>query len=163
MANTDNVKTNSSELNNGNDKGTPTPKKRRHVAPMWRILGKARKVFDAQLLKTNEVKRTCIATFMNAEVQDSAKFWGDFIEQVEKLMDSRKYLRDCKVLGYEPENVAEHIVFLGSATINKVLKNGLKETLGNDLHLYKDRFSPKDADIYVSNVTAFKEKVAPME
>lgn len=142
---------NSIEKANGNS----TQRKRKSVPPMWRILGKARNVFDVQLSKSNEIKLQCIEKFMNAEIKDTDKFWSDFMEQVDKLLDSRRYITECMSLECKPENIAEHIVFLGSATINKVLKDGVQKTLGNDLRLYTERISPKDADVYRSSIVGF--------
>lgn len=132
-------------------------KKRKPIAPMWRILGKARTVFEAQLSRSNEVKLKCIDKFMNAEVHDSDKFWIDYFEQVSMLLDSRRYLAECKQLSCDAANLAEHIVFLGSAAINKVLKNGVFNTLGNDTVLYNERLSPVEDRIngYREKVTAF--------
>lgn len=90
----------------------------------------ARPVFDVQLKKDNEIKLACINKFMNAAYSDANKFWADFMEQVNILLDSRRYCRECKILGLKPEYVAEHIVFLGSATMKKVLKDGVSRTLG---------------------------------
>ena len=78
------------------------------------------------------------------------KFWSDFMDQVNTLLDSRKYCRECESLGYAPECVAEHIVFLGSAIMKKVLKDGVYRTLGADVRLYGKRFSPRDADRFLS-------------
>ena len=136
-------------------------KKRRTIPPMWRILGKARKIFDAQLSRNNDVKLECINRFMNAETQDAEKFWGDYFEQVAKLLDSRRYVLECQRLNCDPTNLAEHIVFLGSSSINKVLKDGIYNTLGNDIRLYTDRLTPaKETDIYRNEVTAFMYEVA---
>lgn len=153
MANIENVK--GGVTANGNEPNNDR-KKRKAIPPMWRILGKARKVFDVQLNKTNDVKLKCITNFMNAETQDPDKFWGDFFEQVENLIDSRQYALECSRLGCDSIDLAEHIVFLGSATINKVLKNGIYNTLGNDFRLYKERFSPIEADKYRKDVVAFR-------
>ena len=77
-------------------------------------------------------------------------FGADFMEQVNILLDSRRYCRECEILGLKPEYVAEHIVFLGSATMKKVLKDGVSRTLGADVQLYGKRFSPEDADKFLS-------------
>ena len=77
---------------------------------------------------------------MNAAYSDANKFWADFMEQVNILLDSRRYCRECEILGLKPEYVAEHIVFLGSATMKKVLKDGVSRTLGADVQLYGKRF-----------------------
>ena len=136
--------------------------KRQGVPAMWRILGKAKKTFNAQIVKDNAMKLKCIKMYMAVETNDAPKFWGEFMRLVDRLLDSRRYVRECKQLGCEPDNVAEHIVFLGSATLNKVLNYGVLNTLGNDLKLFVDRLSPADADIYRDDIIAFlkEEKTA---
>ncbi|MCI5716887.1 MAG: hypothetical protein MR292_00660 [Alistipes sp.] len=130
---------------------TQVSRRRRPMTPpMWRVMKQARPVFEVQLKKDNEIKLACIEKFMNAAYSDVSKFWSDFMEQVNALLDSRKYCRECENLGLAPECVAEHIVFLGSATMKKVLKNGVYRTLGADVHLYKERFSPNDASLFLS-------------
>ena len=128
-----------------------TSRRRRSTTPpMWRVMTQARPVFDVQLKKDNEIKLACIDKFMNAAYSDANKFWADFMEQVNILLDSRRYCRECELLGLKPEYVAEHIVFLGSATMKKVLKDGVSRTLGADVQLYGKRFSPEDADRFLS-------------
>lgn len=128
-----------------------TARRRRSTTPpMWRVMTQARPVFDVQLKKDNEIKLACINKFMNAAYSDANKFWADFMEQVNILLDSRRYCRECKILGLKPEYVAEHIVFLGSATMKKVLKDGVSRTLGADVQLYGKRFSHEDADRFLS-------------
>jgi len=109
---------------------------------MWRVLTKARKMFNPQITKSVDIKRQCIVTHFGDLYPDVDKFWAEYQEQCEILLDSRKFHKDCKSLELIPENVAEHIVFSGSAIINKVLKKGV-ETLGLDLQLYRDRVSPQ--------------------
>lgn len=124
---------------------------------LWRVLSKARKKFDAQLSenKDNETKLKCIRMYLATETGDAPKVWGAFMKEVEKLLDSRRYLNECKGFSIKPENLAEHIVFLGKAAVNNVLKDGILYTLGNDFKLYTERFSPKDADIYRDDIIAF--------
>ena len=129
-------------------------KKHRTILLIWMVLSKARGVFNAQLSRSNDIKLECITRFMDAKTLDADKFWADYFEQVAKLLDSRRYLMECNSLNCDPANLAEHIVFLGSAAINKVLKNGIYNTLGNDIHLYKERLSPQRADIYRDAETA---------
>lgn len=64
------------------------------------------------------------------------------------LLDSRRFCRECKALGYKAENVAEHVVFLGSAPMRKVLREGVQNSLGASIQFYKERFSPTTADAY---------------
>ena len=87
-----------------------TSRRRRSTTPpMWRVMTQARPVFDVQLKKDNEIKLACINKFMNAAYSDANKFWADFMEQVNILLDSRRYCRECEILGLKPEYVAEHI------------------------------------------------------
>ena len=151
----------SENTSKGSKKGNGT-KKRPPVPAMWQILKKAQKTFTAQLEKNNENKLHCIVMYQRADMNDAARFWGEFMKQVDRLMDSRKFLRECNVLGYEAINVAEHIVFLGSGKVNRVLKNGIHTTLGNDLYLYSARLSPKEADVFRERIetTLSNEQVA---
>ena len=138
--------------------------KRQGIPTLWRILGNAKKTFNAQIIKDNNMKLKCIERFVATETNDGSKFWGEFMRFVERLLDSRRYVRECRQLGYDPANVAEHIVFLGSATLNRVLNYGVLNTLGNDLKLYPDRLSSPEADIYRDDIIAFlkDEKVAQL-
>lgn len=122
--------------------------KRHEIPALWKVLGKARPVFTVQISKTNEVKASCIQRFMPALYADENLFWIEFMEQVNILLDSRRFCRECKALGYQPENVAEHVVFLGSAPMRKVLREGVQNTLGASIQFYKERFSPVEADNY---------------
>ena len=47
-----------------------------------------------------------------------------------------------------------HIVFLGSAIINRVLEYGIVATIGNDHTLYKDQFTDK------SIVTKYRDLIS---
>ena len=123
-------------------------KKRPGIPAIWKVLQKAKRAFEPQLTITNEVKLQCIEKQIGAFFPDPTKFWSEFMTQAGKLMDSMRYLRDCANLGVSPMNVAEHIVFLGSATINKVLKNGVENTLARDLELYVDRLSSESANVF---------------
>lgn len=125
-----------------------TASKRHEIPALWKVLGKARPVFTVQISKTNEVKASCIQRFMPALYADENLFWIEFMEQVNILLDSRRFCRECKALGYQPENVAEHVVFLGSAPMRKVLREGVQNTLGASIQFYKERFSPVEADNY---------------
>ena len=147
--------TNASENTAKGNRKNASNQKRQAIPAMWRILGRAQKAFEAQLEKDNRVKLKCIESYLVAEMNDVPRFWNEFMEQVEKLLDSRKYVRECQQLEYDPTNVAEHIVFLGSSTLNKVLKYGVQSVLGSKLMFYGDRFSPEFAEKYRAKISAF--------
>ena len=124
-------------------------KKKRPVSILWHRLAEAFKGFTYQIAKSNEVKLQCVEkAFEN--VSDVEKMWGQFMAEVNRLLDSRRYYAECATLGVTPENLAEHIVLLGKGTVNKVLANGIIATIGTDYLLYVERFTrPEDVDIYL--------------
>lgn len=136
-----------------------TPK----ISPYWSILTKARKSFDKQLFKSNELKMQCLDFHKSANgnltiIENFSRF---FDAQIDTLMDSKKYALEAIALDYNPEILAEHIVLLGSGAIKKVLKNGIENSLGLDLQHFKESFMThrmKKDD--VKKDTQKKEKVS---
>lgn len=118
-------------------------KKRPAIKLIWRILGKAKHTFNAQIEKTNEVKLACLKKFAGGTCYDLQKFHGTYMEQVERMTDSKRYCKDAEAAGCDPTILATHIVFLGSATVNRVLKLGLQNTeVARDIDLYREAFLP---------------------
>ena len=127
---------------NQNTETTPKKVTRKPTPKIWAVLSKARKSFDAQLNKSNDIKRQCVKKFSAGEYADQEKFYNDFMEQVETLYDSKKFCEAAEAHKVEPKILATHIVFLGS-TMNKVLKEGLDNSpVAGDLNLYKEAFMP---------------------
>ena len=67
---------------------TTTRRRRSNALPIWSVIAQARPVFNVQLEKSNSVKLKCIEKFMHAAYADSDKFWSDFMEQVNMLLDT---------------------------------------------------------------------------
>lgn len=131
----------------------PVQSRRRSQPTIWKVLTQARRIFDAQLEKDNRVKLKCIENFMPTYQHDSSRFWSEYMEQVGKLLNSRHYTNEAAQLGCDAFYLAEHIVFLGSTMINKVLKNGIRKTIGNDYQLYKERLSPAEVtEVHINNM-----------
>lgn len=137
--------------------------KRHEIPALWRVLSKARQVFDMQINKTDQTKTECIRHFMSMAYVDENLFWMDFMAQVNLLLDSRKFCRECLRFGYKPENVAEHVVFLGSGPMRKVLRDGVSHTLGAKIQNYKERFSPEQANNYRDSVEDMPAAAKPVE
>jgi len=57
---------------------------------IWAVLMKARRIFDKQLNKSNELKLQCIYNFMMNEFNDEEEFWAAYFLQVNRLLDSRR-------------------------------------------------------------------------
>ena len=118
-------------------------KKRAAVPQIWTVLKRARKTFDAQLEKSNQVKLTCLKMYSGAANGDQQKFHDSYMEQVGRLTDSNRYCKAAEAAGCDPNTLATHIVFLGSATVSKVLKEGLANAgILRDIELYKEPFLP---------------------
>lgn len=83
--------------------------------------------------------------FISTVTIDSVKFWADYMDEVNILLDSRKFERECAELGVDKTNIATHLVFLGSGMRNRVMQYGIRSVIGNDYILYKDRFVPDEA------------------
>ncbi len=133
-------------------------KKRKAISSLWTVLNKGRKKFEAQLTKSNEIKLACLEPFVSAAFADVEKFWSEYRQQMEKLLDSRKFIKECENLKVNPENVAEHIVFLGSTMINKVLNNGVANILESDLRLYVDSFVSEKTKIFHEETVSISEE-----
>ena len=131
--------------------------KRKPIPVLWQVLGKAKRVFDVQIDKTNDVKLRCVERFMGTDAHDVEKFWLNFQDQVDLILDSKRFERQCDQLALNPEIVAEHIVFLGHATVKRVMAYGI-EHLGNEVSLYKERFT---ADRLKSKLQPKPEQNAP--
>ena len=124
---------------------TPKGKAR---SQFWSVITKARRTFEKQLHKDNKVKLESIEHFIPTISPDSLKFWADYMDEVNILLDSRRFGKECADLGIDPTVLATHIIFLGVGTRNKVLKNGIKNTIGNDYHMYDKQFLPEEAMIF---------------
>ena len=138
------------KMNNQNENAPEKEqkKKRAAVSPFWTVLNRARKTFDVQLVKNNETKLNCLKKYSGAEYDDQQKFHGAYMEKVERLTDSVRYCKAAEAAKCDPTVLATHIVFLGSATMNKVLKLGLENAgILRDIELYKEPFLP-DAQAY---------------
>ncbi|MCX4334584.1 MAG: hypothetical protein OSJ55_06855 [Bacteroidales bacterium] len=148
---TESVKSNASEKSGVKMRPAKKP------STIWSVVGKARRKFDAQLTKTNDVKRTCLDNFIKAEFTDEEKFWSEYMDVANRLLDSKRFEKECGELGVAPRILATHIVFLGAGKVNEVLKKGIVATLNSDYILYKDKFTPDTADKYAMDYDAMEE------
>lgn len=131
-----------------NVKGTEPARPQRNASgtsQFWSVVTKARRTFEKQLDISNDVKRRCLEHFISTVTTDPVKFWADYMDEVNILLDSRKFGRECDELKVDKTNIATHLVFLGSGMRNKVMRYGIRSVIGNDYILYKDRFVPDEA------------------
>ena len=124
----------------------------------WAVITKARRTFENQLHKDNAVKLECLEHFIPTITTDAVKFWADYMDEVNVLLDSRKFGKECSDLGIDPTTLATHIIFLGVGMRNKVMEYGIRSAIGNDYILYKDKFVSEDAMQFVLDYEPEKKK-----
>lgn len=117
------------------------PKAKRKQTPLfWQLLRKAKSTFDKQLDKDNQIKLRCVERVIGADAPDVEKFWLTYKDQVDALLDSKRFEKQCRNKGLIPEIVAEHIVYQGNGTVKRVRAEGI-DCLGNEVCLYKEPFT----------------------
>ena len=144
-----------------NVKGTEPARPQRNASgtsQFWSVVTKARRTFENQLHKDNRVKLECLEHFIPTITTDAVKFWADYMDEVNVLLDSRKFGKECADLGVDPTTLATHIIFLGVGMRNNVMKFGIRSAIGNDYILYKDKFVSEDAMQFVLDYEPEKKK-----
>lgn len=109
----------------------------------WSLISSAKKRFDSQFYKSNEVKLNCLMSYLVPNVVDIDSWWGDYYKEVKRLIDSRSFVNDCQRKGFNPLNVAEHVVFCGSKVMNNVLYSSVEAVFGDDVLFFRGRLTPK--------------------
>lgn len=111
-------------------KNVEKPVKRKRVeSPYLKTCSKARNIFRNQIDKSPKTKIASIERAFNRVTSGNFtfdRFLAEFKDHVERLLDSKRFDKDCEIHGLEPFNAATHIAFDGTSKIDLVLKNGLK-------------------------------------
>ena len=129
---------NANSNNGSNENAEEKPKRRYKVQPVYKVLGKARRLFYNQVDKDADKKAKCIETALSSFdnlYPDALRFELDFRAERERLTDSKKFCDACEDLRLKPANVADHIVFEGKAVLEKVLKEGI-QVVGEKVHMF---------------------------
>lgn len=153
--------TNSSE----NVKGAESAKQQRSrkASVLWSTVSKARRTFEEQLHKSNELKRECLEKKIPSAASDVEHFWSEYMDQANVLLDSKRFEKECSDLSVDPTILATHIVFLGSGTINKVLRNGIVNTIGSKYRDFTEKFVPEEAMRYALSYKPEKKEAEDTE
>ena len=113
------------------------PRKAR-AKDLWYYVGRARVVFNRQFVKTNDLKWRILDNEF-AHAYDREKLYLDYAQQINRLLDSRRFEDEAKEIG-SAINIASHLVFLGKSAMNDVLEHGLNSVIGEKANLFKDSF-----------------------
>ena len=135
----------------------------RKASVLWSTVSKARRTFEKQLHKNNDLKRECLEKMIPSVASDVEHFWSEYMDQTNVLLDSKKFEKECSDLSVDPTILATHIVFLGSGTMNKVLRNGIMNTIGSKYRDFNEMFVPKEAMKYALDYQPEKKETEDTE
>lgn len=95
------------------------------------VLSYARKKYLAlpNVLRTTENKKSLITSGINLKNANDDAFYGQFINVVSMLLESTRFLSDCKDKSLCPLNAAQHIAFAGKTYVFDVLQDCLDAAL----------------------------------
>ena len=133
-------------MNSTENANVPAKKRSRNVTdPVYAVLQRARAQFNRQVVQDTNTKRICIERNIPAFYSDTLRFWTEFRDEVNDLLDSIKFNNFCKENSLMPLYVAENVIFEGRSTKNDVWRKGLGilgETVKMfSLPIYKDEAS----------------------
>ena len=141
--------TNSSETVKGAE--STKQQRSRKASVLWSTVSKARRTFEKQLHKSNDLKRECLENRIPSVASDVEHFWSEYMDQANVLLDSKKFEKECGELKIDPTTLATHIVYMGAGKRNAVIKNGILNTLGSKCRDFNEQFLPKVALKYGLN------------
>lgn len=114
-------------------------KKNSSAMNVWVVMTRARRMFLRQLKATQnlETKIACIDEIAGMIYSDPKRVWYDLLTEAKRLTNLIDFNEYCKSLGLNPDYVAQHVVFEGSGTVNKVMRHGVKEVIGERIRMFK--------------------------
>jgi len=140
-----------------------TSKRKRVETPYLKARSKATNIFRNQIDKSVQTKRLAIERAFNSEARGNFtwdRFLSEFKVNVDLLLDSKRFEKDCQENNLKPFNAATHIVFDGASKIELVLKNGLKTIYSTQLVELVEPLFTEEELVKASQV---KSSVEPME
>ena len=151
--------THSNEGGNSNSKPRgEKPKRTYRMQPVYKVLGKAKRLFLKQVSKDIKAKAACMQTALDSYdnlYPDKLRFELDFRAERERLTDSNRFCRSCEQLGLNPIYVADNVLFEGKTVLGKVLKDGL-QVVGENVHMF-------NAPLWKDSQNLYKEQVAEQD
>ena len=129
-----NTHSNEGTTNNNQNKETEqtvqvkqTRKRQRKIYPFNEVMRDARTIFNRQLKQDGDVKVGSIELSLAKNSKyypDKLRFELDFKAERDRLLDSAKFQRFCKIENLNPVYVADNILFEGKSYVNRTLDEG---------------------------------------
>lgn len=133
--------------NNEHAKKPRKPRKPKAIT-VYDVIRKAQTLFEKQVIQNTESKRGCIERNISEYYGDSLRFWTEFVDEANTLVDSVRFQKYCTEHSMEARYVAEHIVFEGKGVKEDVLKKGV-QILGEKVRMF-------NAPLYVDKERIFQ-------
>lgn len=111
-------------------------KRKREESPYLKVRSKAANIFRNQIDKSVQTKRKAVERAFNKVISGNFtwdRLLSQYKENVDLLLDSKRFEKDCQIYNLKPFNAATHIVLDGASKIELVLKNGLKAIYSTQL------------------------------
>ena len=120
---------NSGAANASGNNGSNKTKREYHLQPVYKVLGRARRLYQRQVKTDADSKTLCIEAALGSYGElytEPLLFEQDYKTERERLTDSKRFCRECEALGKDSNTIADNIVFEGKMVLEKVLSDGLR-------------------------------------
>ena len=106
---------------------------------IFAVMTRARRMFARQLIVTQnlDTKIACIQEVANGVYADPQRVWYDLLTEAKRLTNLIDFNEYCRALRLNPAHVAQHIVFEGSGIVNKVMRYGVEQVIGERIRMFE--------------------------
>lgn len=115
-------------------------KKSATVANVWVVMNRSRRMFARQLKASQNLvtKIACIQEVANGVYNDPKRIWFDVLTEAKRLTNLIDFNAYCQSLSLNPANVAQHIIFEGSGIVNRIMRHGVQEVMGERIRMFRN-------------------------
>lgn len=113
------------------DKSDKAKKAKKAINPVDQVLTFARRKFEAFPFKSSAIKAELIKVGIGKYGVSDEQFYGELNIGISMMLESIKFVNDCKALELCPFIVAQHCVFAGMGYSHKILEKGLTTVFEN--------------------------------
>ncbi len=124
--------TNSVNINRENEKTTKggqsvTTKRRKTKKDFDKVLEKAKRTYDSQMIKNADTLRLSIQNALaplNEQGYSESQFKSEYVKRVSTILDSKLYCTRCKQMELNSFTLATHIAMLGVKKRREIIEKG---------------------------------------
>ena len=160
------------EKSNGANNQPPTENKekksgkKKQKSPEHKTKERIRGIIKHQLVKDAPTKQKAVEQALSELRHESSynrdTFLSDYVRLMFRLLDSKRFERDCNSHGLVPYNVATHIALESQLRVYAVLDNGIKAEFHSSFSMMNEPiFEMKDLEQY--DTEGILKEMAPSE